>query len=187
MTARSTLVAVLLGAAVILPAAGTASAHDDKGTIEVISAEPQGLSIRYEVSITYDNDGHGAADATATVVAEADGLTVGPDLLEATAIEGVYAATVTFPKSGSWTVRFSSLTPTATLELDETIDIAPTTTVVPSTTPPPRTTAVAPTVVGLSVEDDEGGTGTVVFLVVIAVVAIGGAALVWSAKRKQSR
>ncbi len=80
----------------------------------------------------WDNDGHAAADATATVVADSPtGERLGPVPMEPTDDDGRYTATLDFPSPGDWNVRFTVVTPPGTLEITQTV---------PSTDAPVATT-----------------------------------------------
>ena len=182
-----------------------AAAHDDAGVIEV-SAAPAGRTVEYGVLVTYVGDGHPAQDATATAVAEQAGRDpVGPLVLEATAEPGRYRARVTFPADGTWTVRFSSLSPTAYLERTETITAAPAATTSAalagnSTTTPPRAESSVATTRSAESPDaldgaaspagdaarGTGGSGSTVFFVLLAVIAAGATWLIVSSKRRRT-
>ena len=186
-----------------------AAAHDDAGVIEV-SAAPAGRTVEYGVLVTYVGDGHPAQDATATAVAEQAGRDpVGPVVLEATAEPGRYRARITFPADGTWTVRFSSLSPTAYLERTETITAAPgaapaaTTSAAlagNSTTTPPRAESSVATTRSAESPDalngaaspagdaarGTGGSGSTVFFVLLAVIAAGATWLIVSSKRRRT-
>ena len=126
-------------------AAHPAAAHSDTGTIEVVSVTaPAPLSLRVDANITYVDDGHPASTATATVVAERAGApTVGPVVLTASSTAGRYGATITVPSAGDWTLRLSSLSPTASTERRETVTVPATTTSTPPTSTPPTTVAAS--------------------------------------------
>ena len=66
--------------------------------------------MRYEVELVFVADGHPAADATVTAVAELAGATVGPVTMQPTGADGHYTATLTFPSAGQWNVRFTGVT-----------------------------------------------------------------------------
>ena len=210
-TAASTSVAVLLVlvlavilavAVVVGGGAAPAGAHEGDGQLTISLVDPPAPrapgSVRYQVLLTYVNDGHPAPDATVTVVAEGP-TTVGPlPMTEAT--EGTYEATVAFPSPGAWTVRFTAVTPAALLEVTQDLPAAATTTVA-STVPPPTSTppsALATTVPSTATStapgstagdpseaedggDDDGGGGVwPVVLIALgagAVVAVGAAVL----------
>jgi len=188
-----------------LMAAVPAGAHDDDGVMEVSTA-PAGRTVEYEVLVTYVGDGHPAQGATATAVAEQPGREpVGPVVLEATGEPGRYRARITFPADGTWTVRFSSLSPTAYLERTETIIAAPaaaTSAAVPggsSTTSPLSASSVVTTrsAAGSDALNEAssppgeaargtGGSGSVVFFVLLAVIAAGATWLIVSSKRRRT-
>jgi hypothetical protein len=109
-----------------------ALAHGDEGVLEVVAVEPQpDGSVRYEVVLTFESDGHAVAGAAVTMVAEEPGGgVVGPVGLTPTAIEGHYEAFLTLPGPGEWTVRFTSIEPQAVTEL--------------AATTPPATSLAAP-------------------------------------------
>jgi hypothetical protein len=99
-----------------------AGAHDGAAVITVESQAVEGTSVDYVVRAVWDNDGHAAADATATVVAESPtGERVGPVPMEPTDDDGRYTATLQFPSAGDWNVRFTVVTPPGTLEITQTV------------------------------------------------------------------
>lgn len=150
--------------------APAAQAHEGAGTIVVEAAEPAGpLEVTYRVRLTYNADGHGADDATVTVVAEGvDGPTT-PVPMTPADDDGGYGATVRFGEPGPWTVRFTAVTPPATLELTETVASAPppstaepTTTTTSAAAPTTATSATPPsTSTALGSDDDDGAGGGV--------------------------
>lgn len=119
----------LLAVAVISSPAG---AHEGTAVITVESQTVEGTSVDYVVRAVWDNDGHAAADATATVVADSPtGERLGPVPMEPTDDDGRYTATLDFPSPGDWNVRFTVVTPPGTLEITQTV---------PSTDAPVATT-----------------------------------------------
>ncbi len=123
-----TVVVVLIAGFLFgLGAASPAGAHSDKGSIVIINKEPAGpLGIRYVVQVTFVSDGHRASEATATLVAESEGQSLGPLPLTPVADKtGDYEVTAVFPASGAWNVRFTSLEPTAVLEITEYLGLTP--------------------------------------------------------------
>ena len=173
------IVLVLVGS--IAPAA----AHEGGGTMTVESAEPTDSgSVRYVVRLIWNNDGHPAAAADTTMTAVpvgADGTAQTPVTLEPVDDDGRFAATVEFSSPGAWTVRFTAITPEATLEVAQQIDPPPTTT---STAAPSTTSSeagVPTTATDAPDDDDEDGeaskAGTIVFVAVMVVLAAGAVAL----------
>jgi copper resistance protein C len=196
---RLALVVIGLVAVIVAGGAARAGAHEGEGQFTVSLVDPPAPrapgSVRYQVLLTYVNDGHPAPDATVTAVAEGP-TTVGP-LPMAEAAEGTYEATVAFPSPGAWTVRFTAVTPAAVLEVTQDLPAAATTTVAstvppPTSTPPSALPATSPsTAPGSTIgdpgeaagdKDDDGGGGVwpVVLLALGAgaVVAVGAAVLV---------
>jgi hypothetical protein len=172
------LTAAALLCALVCAAGSAAAAHEGDGRLEVLQATPgEGMAVDYEVRLTYIADGHGAPDATVTAVAEQPGAApAAPVQLEAGAEEGLYAGTVTFPTAGNWTVRFTSVTPAATLEQSQTV-AAPATTArtTPSTTSSTvSTTAEADEGAAGTNEDDDSGFPVVPVLAVVLVLAAAG-------------
>ncbi len=175
------IVLVLVGS--IAPAA----AHEGGGTMTVESAEPTDSgSVRYVVRLIWNNDGHPAAAADTTMTAVpvgADDTAQTPVTLEPVDDDGRFAATVEFSSPGAWTVRFTSITPEATLEVPQQVDPPSTTTstAAPSTTSSEavvRTTATDPPEDENKDEDGEASkAGTVVFVAVALVLASGAIAL----------
>jgi hypothetical protein len=159
---RLTVLGVLAMALVTL-GANPAPAHEGAGTLVVLSATPtDASSVRYEVSLVFTADGHPANDSTVTAVIDPapDGFL--PVTLERADADGVYAGVVTFPAPGDWVVRFTAVTPAATVETTQPI-APPVTTTTPTTPPPdPTTTATTGTSLAPPVTDtpDTGAPAT---------------------------
>ena len=127
---RATGVILLCAALATTLGAPSASAHEGEGILE-LDAQPAapGRSVPYVVRLTWADDGHPAVDATVTATAvDPSGTPQTPVLLEEQGDNGRYAGTVTFPSGGAWTVRFTAVTPSATLEvIQEVAEPAPST------------------------------------------------------------
>jgi hypothetical protein len=185
------LSAAALLCTVVLAVGSVAAAHEGDGRIEVLQATPAPyLAVDYQVRLTYVADGHGAPDATVTAVAEQPGAAAAaPVQLTAGAEEGLYAGTVSFPAPGDWTVRFTSVTPAATLEQPQSVT-APGPTV---TRPPPTSSTTVPIAAGAdevaadSEEDDGSGFPVVPVAAVVLVLAVAGlGAWAMSARRRSA-
>ena len=160
---------------------GVAAAHDGDGVLVVESQGPANdRSVPYVVRLTWENDGHAAIDATVTATAvAADGTPQTPVPMEAIDEDGRYSATLTYPSSGRWTVRFTSVTPTATAEVAE--EVAPATTTTPTTIDSDSTTTsigavTATTEQAAPGDPDDGrgiGAGGVLAAVFLGLVVIG--------------
>jgi hypothetical protein len=170
------LLVLVAGVAGIRPA----SAHEGEGilTLESQQVAPDG-SASYQVRLTWENDGHAAIDSTVTATPIApDGTQGVPVIMDAVDQDGRYAGNLTFPDSGTWTIRFTAVTPAATSEVVEEVAIAPSTSDSTDTT-----TAETATSAGLPSEDgtaageiDEGsedsGSSTVAVEVVTLLVVL---------------
>jgi hypothetical protein len=164
----------------VLAAAPPSSAHEGQGTIEVSSSMPAGdFTLRYQLQVTYVADGHGSPDATvtATVVDPSGARTPVP--FTKGGEDGIYEGAVTYPAAGNWTVRFTSLRPTATLErLEEVAAPAPTTTSVAASTTTAATTSDATDEGPADRGPAEGKSPLAIYLAgVVVAVAIGAALL----------
>ena len=127
MRIRHLLRLVLIAAAVLALGARPAAAHEGTGTLVLESREPLADgSVRYVVRLVWDDDGHPAVDATVTATGvAADDRTSTPVVFEPVDDDGRYAGTVQPAQANASSVRFTAITPAATLEVEET---APTTT-----------------------------------------------------------
>jgi hypothetical protein len=186
--------ATAVAALTLLLAGGPpAGAHEGDAVIELEAAHPAGGSVHFIVRVTWEDDGHPATDATVTATAVSlagDQLT--PVALPAEDDDGRYSGPVEFPSAGVWTVRFTSIDPTGTLEQIQEVGVSPST--VPTTTPAEgdsEVTVGTEADTGFAPEDDgtgasgedgeaagaDGGDGGLpVWLIVLAaVVAVGGA------------
>ncbi len=148
---RRVFVLVAVACAMATTVASPAAGHSDDGTITAAGGDRvTGPSVRVEAAITFNSDGHAAPSATATVVAERSGAaTVGPVPLKRDAATGAYTTTIELPQPGTWTLRYTSLSPIAVLERVITVDEA----AVPTTAPPltsSTVTTVPPTSSGVS-------------------------------------
>ena len=184
-----------------------AAAHEGEGALALQVADPPAPtgpgSVRYQVLLTFLNDGHPAPDATVTVVAEQSGASgrVGPLTMAPGAAEGTYEATVAFPSAGSWTVRFTAVTPAAAARVgpggptgrtrpDHQRSAATSAAPGHRASVPPATTATVavPTSGSADPGDDEGGSSwlpvVVAAILVAAVVGIGATALVRSRRTR---
>ena len=163
---RTALLAIVMSVA-LSPAA--ALAHEDTGRFEDVRIEvidPLTLSIK--ARLIYPNDGEPADGATVTAVAEQLGAPASaPSPLQELA-PGEYSAELTVPTGGSWTIRLTALTPSATTEtIVEVPEPATTTTATRSTT-----TETSPTATS-SLADDSGDDGDGDLIPKWAAVAIG--------------
>lgn len=126
----------LLIALTVIGFASPAAAHEGEGILTVESQVPAGdLAVGYVVRVTWADDGHPALGSTVTATPIApDGTPQTPVTLEPADEDGRYAATVTYPTPGDWTVRFTSVTPTGSIEVSEAVRSQTTTTTAPVTT-----------------------------------------------------
>lgn len=148
--------------------AGTAGAQGEEAVITVDQAHPASGATHYYVTvIAAGGEPVEGASVTATPIA--------PDGTQGEAVTfdsdggGVYQGLVPMPSPGSWTIRFTSTNPSATIDHTEVVEgEAPTPTAPPTTSPPapaptqatttvPETTT---TVADDSDEDDEQATTT---------------------------
>lgn len=190
LTLASALALTLALAVALLPGAAPAGAHDGRGTITVEQVHPAGLSVHYIVMLTWDNDGHPAADATITATPIGpDGASLTPTTLAPSgAGDGRYSGAVEFPSAGAWTVRFTSIEPTGSAERPEQVTEATTTTAAPGDEGS-GDAATGTTQAGVALADDDTGGSAqaddesdasddggipVLLIVAAAVVALGG-------------
>lgn len=185
----------------LLLGAGPALAHDDEGVLEVVAVADDGAGHRaYEVTLHYGSDGHPATDAIVTVAGDGpDGEVLSPVTLGPADPPGTYHGRVEFPVTGAWTVRISSLQPTAQLdrtELVESMDVTtdpPTTPVEaePAPTAEPLPEDASPAELGVSGTREAGPdrSSTVAWTVgiVATFVVAAGTLAVWSAQRRASQ
>lgn len=178
------LAAVSVLALLLLGAASPVSAHDGAGAFAVESNESteQG-GVRFVVRLTYLDDDHPANDATvtATTMAE-DGTTATPVPMTSVDDDGRYEVTLPPPGTGTWTVRFTSVSPGANLEQPVAADPEePTESTAPSTTEPGSTTetteqatdtTVVPAAPAAPIDDGDDGVPLGIAVAAIAVVAV---------------
>jgi hypothetical protein len=186
-----------------IAATSPAAAHDGTAVITAESQTIKGTSVDYVVRAVWDNDGHAAADATATVVAESpSGDRVGPVPMEPTDDDGRYTATVDFPSPGDWNVRFTVVTPPGTLEITQTIpavDAGGATQAVPTPTPESTSTSVAAAEDGSASSAVDGAesaavsqteererptstAGAALFFFIVAAIILGGCLLAYRSR-----
>lgn len=181
----------LLGALGLgLVGAAPAAAHSETGAIELVTAEPSGSGglVRYVVRLTYENDGDPVADATVTAVAGATPIALAPGVER-----GLYTADVE-ASGGATQIRFTSVTPAATLEVAAPV---PTTTTEPestsSTLQATTTTAgggeqeTADEGLGNSVRSEGSGAGTAVFVGLLVALAVVAFLAVRDVRRRRAR
>jgi hypothetical protein len=127
MKLRSYMIAVAVAALAVagLPLAPPAGAQQSEGIINLEAAHPAGTSVHYIVRVTRESDGHPATGSVVTATARgSDGTELTPVRLEPIDDQGRYANAIDFGSSGTWTVRFTSVDPTATAEVTATVDAA---------------------------------------------------------------
>lgn len=177
------LAAVVVGIAAL---AAPALAHDDQGLFSVTVSEPSGdLAYDLQVALIYSGDREPVEGANVTAVAEGPGGTAGPFTLEPTEEPGSYATTVTFPAPGEWTVRFTSITPSATIEHPIAVAApATTTTDAPTTTTNDQSTSTIELVEEEEAAADDGGISPAL---VIAALVVASAIVAVVLGLRQSR
>ena len=172
----------MIGIAVLLLSQEPSLAHEGRGIINVEPAEPTAAgSVRYVLRLVWENDQHAALNATVTATPIAPtGATSTPVVLTASDQDGRYQGVVTFPTSGSWTVRFTAVTPVASTEVTQEVQLptASTTTVVG----PATTTAepVVPSPAGQQAATDsadDSGPPLALLGAVLVVLLVGAGAL----------
>lgn len=171
------VLAVWAGASASFPASPIL-AHDGRGAIEFVAAEPTApFVVMYRVRVTYSADSHPVDDATVTVLAVgADGQQTVPQPMTRASESGSYTAELRFPGPGAWTVRATSVKPPATAEVPEMVAPGPAGVPVPTAT----TTGAQPTTA-----DSAPESSAVVASMVAAGLALGLAVL-WARRRSRS-
>lgn len=175
-------VACAVVAVIALFCADPVQAHGGEGVLTVTSTEPTGsTSVRYQVQVVFADDGHAATGATVTASAEsAEGGMLGPVQLDPVeGSDGMYAGVVDFPSPGSWAVRFTSLSPPASIEVSPQMIAAPTTTTVP-----PTTTTEPKSLVVEKASTSSSPTVLWVVLVLAVVIVLGTAVVIWRHLRR---
>jgi hypothetical protein len=171
--------------AVVTTGAAPALAHAGDGIFELESRELDDTSATYVVRLTWEDDGHAAVDATVTATAIApDGTQQTPVPMDEVG-DGRYGATVRFPEAGTWTVRFTSVSPPGTLEVEEEVAAPATTTSTTSTTSTTEPEQVVAPATTLPDEDDGGGTSGWLAIAFVALLVVAGA--VAAARARRSR
>jgi len=115
------VVGLLLAAAVSL--GGVASAHGGPASMTLVSYTPAGTSAQVVVQLEYTTDGHPVDEATVAlkVTGVATGAELTPVLLEPNGTPGQFAGTVEYPAPGDWSLLVTSVSPSASLTLNETV------------------------------------------------------------------
>lgn len=183
------LAAAVLAAAALGGVTASVAAHEGEGTIEVVMAEPSGpLAVTYRVRLTFVADGHPAGDATVTAVAQRTGAgSTTPVTMTPGTDAGIYEGTVTFPDAGDWTVRFTAVTPPATLERTETVTSPPTTASPSTTAGSSATTGRSPTTAtppDTEEADDDGDGPPLAPFVVSGIIGVAVALILVSRRRR---
>jgi hypothetical protein len=127
MKLRSFMIAVAVTAIAAASVLGgpPARAQDGEAIITLEAAHPAGTSVHFIVRVTWGNDGHPAANAVVAATAVgSDGTQLAPVTLAPIDDDGRYANAIDFGSPGSWTVRFTSIDPTGTSEVTQTVEAA---------------------------------------------------------------
>ena len=173
--------AAALALALGLPAA-PAGAHEGKAVLAIEAAHPAGMSVHYIVRVTWEDDGHPAADATVTATAVGpDGAQLTPVTLAPADADGRYAGVVDYPSPGAWTVRITSIDPTGSIEQSQEVVAATTGDDAADDATASDEGGFAPADDGTGASSgqaadnssDDSGTPVVLILVAAAVVVIG--------------
>jgi hypothetical protein len=125
MKLRSFMIAAAVAslAAAGLLLAPPVGAQQSEGIINLEAAHPAGTSVHYIVRVTRESDGRPATDSVVTATARgSDGTELTPVTLAPIDDQGRYANAIDFGSPGTWTVRFTSVDPTATAEVTATVD-----------------------------------------------------------------
>ena len=141
-------------------AAAPAFAHEGTAVIAVENANDRPDGTEYTIRATWTNDGHGAVDATVTATpVDPAGNAGTPVPLEARDDDGRYGGFVSMPSAGLWTIRFSIVEPTGSLEVTRDV-------IAQATTSTPTTEASTPTTVDR--ETEPSGLGSPATLLIVA-------------------
>lgn len=163
---------------------GAAAAHEGQGQFAVETAEPEADGVRYVVRLTWVGDNHPAIDATVTATPINPAGTVGtPVAFSAVDQDGRYQGVVPLATPGTWTVRFTAVTPPATFEATREAPNPSTTTTEPDDQ---RATSEAVAPASATDVDDGGSAGMVVPVVVVAALALAGGHAFRSGRRRRS-
>ena len=174
--------AVPLAVLLTIMVASPGAAHDGDGRIEVISAEPRGDgTIAYRLRVIFLADAHAAPEATVTATVVDPAKPQAPQPFTKSAEDGIYEADVRFPRPGPWTIRFTSLRPTATLERPEEIVASSTvTSAASSATTPPRDELLPDSAPAEPTSSNSSGVAVAGVVVAVTLVV---AAQVWRRRR----
>lgn len=183
-----------LAALVALPflllvvAARPVAAHEGDGMLAVETQEATAAGARFVVRLAWANDGHPAVDATVTATPIARGGQPGTPVPLAEVGEGRYEAEVPLPAPGTWTVRLTAVTPSATLEV--TYEVPATTTTAAPAAPTTGPSISRPDEAGgtpatneraASPASDDGGIGvTGAISIVVLTLIVGGSVVGFS-------
>ena len=184
-TRRAAAALVITCAALLALGPSTAAAHEGEGIFELQSQESADASTAsYVVRLTWANDGHPSFDATVTATPiDPSGTPGTPVPMQFEGDDGRYSGTITYPSSGTWTVRFTSVSPSSTMEIVEEV-AAPTSSPSTTSTAPSSTTTTASTDVD-DVQPERAAPGTdggdgggggmfgLLLAVTLAIVAVG--------------
>jgi hypothetical protein len=125
MKLRTFVIAAVATATVAAGALGgaPAGAQQGDGVVTLEASHPAGTSVHFIVRVTWADDGHPATNATVTATAVgSDGTQLAPVVLAPIDDDGRYANAIDFGSPGSWTVRFTSVDPTAAAEVRQTVE-----------------------------------------------------------------
>lgn len=177
---RGLLAVLAVGAALLIAMATAAAAHEGQAIINVESQADQATGTEYTIRAVWTNDGHPAADATVTATPiDPAGTNGTPVALMARDDDGRYGGFVPMPLPGRWTVRFTIVAPTGTLQVTRDVTEATTTTAERS----PSTTRRTP---GESNSEKAGGL-TALFVVVGLMAALSIVAWLMHRQSKKAK
>lgn len=180
------LLATAAAALLLVGGAGPVAAHTETGTFSATRAEPgEDGTYTVDLLLTYDNDGHGAEDATLTVTVQGPTGAPVPVPMSPGDRAGAYTGDVAVDDAGDYTVNASSADPEAQTSFAFTVAEATTTTEADA----PTTTeggADAPTTTAAADEDGDGNLASIVANGLLLAIGAAGAffAIRWWRKRR---
>jgi hypothetical protein len=125
MKLRTFVIAAVATATVAAGALGgvPAGAQEGDGIVTLEASHPAGTSVHFIVRVTWADDGQPATNATVTATAVgSDDTQLAPVVLAPIDDDGRYANAIDFRAPGTWTVRFTSVDPTAAAEVTQTVE-----------------------------------------------------------------
>ena len=179
---------LLLALSVLAVLSTPALAHEDNGEFRDVSVELiEPFTVSVAATLVYPNDGEPAEGATVTAVVEQPGAPASAPVSLAESPPGSYHGELQVSSDGTWVVRLTALSPTATTEATIDVPARPVTSTSEPRTSTSTTSTSSTEVADRGGDDPTPGVDPLVLTIIVAAVVAVGALVVMGVRRRGTR